>query len=81
MDRKHLNAETVARIKAERIKRAAEITALNHLMGSTTFAARFALGAGVGREDVARVLEDLANAIRNPGDVAEDMSPITLDEI
>jgi len=54
---------------------------IEHLQGATTFAARFALGQGLDRKDVARVLEDLANGIRNPTDVAEDMSPITLDEI
>ena len=54
--------------------------AIEHLQGSTTFAARFALGQGVDRELVAQILEALANAIRNQ-DVAEDMSPITLDDI
>lgn len=57
-----------------------EQAAMMHLMGSTTFAARFALAAGISREDVARVLESLAYAIRTQ-DVAEDMSPLTLDDI
>jgi hypothetical protein len=55
--------------------------AIEHLQGSTTFAARFALGQGLDSETVAQCLEDLANGIRNPTDVAEDMSPITLDDI
>lgn len=51
------------------------------LQGYTTFAARWALGQGLSSDEVARVLEDLAHAVREPGDVAEDMSPITLDDI
>jgi hypothetical protein len=51
-----------------------------HLQFTTTMAARFALGAGVAAEDVAECLESLAHAIRCPGDVAEDMSPIRPDE-
>ena len=57
------------------------LCAIEHLQGSTAFAARWALGQGLSNEEVAEVLETLAHAIRNPGDVAEDMSPITLDEI
>jgi hypothetical protein len=55
--------------------------AVDHLCATTTFAARFALGQGIDRATVASVLEDLANAIRNPGDVAESTEPITLDDL
>ena len=55
--------------------------AIEHLQGSTAFAARWALGQGLESDDVAKVLEALAHAIREPGDVAENMSPITLDDI
>lgn len=55
--------------------------AVVNLQAATTFAARFALGSGVDRETAAMVLEDLANAIRNPGTVAESTAPITLDDL
>lgn len=58
-----------------------KLCAIQHLQASTTFAARWALGQGVSSEDVATSLENLAHAIRKPGDVAEDMSPITPDDI
>lgn len=38
--------------------------------------ARQALGDGLSREEVARELEQIANAIRYPAEVAEDTSPI-----
>lgn len=43
---------------------------------NVTLAARAALGDGLEREHVANVLADLANAIRNPDSVAEDMEPV-----
>jgi hypothetical protein len=46
------------------------------LQYQTTIAARTALGHGIHREEVARCLEDLAAAIRDPGTVPEDMNPI-----
>jgi hypothetical protein len=46
---------------------------------TTDLAARLALGNGLSPEDVAGALESLAAAIREPGNVAEDMSPITAD--
>jgi hypothetical protein len=55
--------------------------AVVNLQTLTAFAARYALGQGVDRETVAQVLESLANAIRNPSDVAENMSPLTIDDI
>lgn len=48
------------------------------LCRATCVAARTALGDGLDPRTVAEVLEDLANAVRNPGDVAEDMSPIRI---
>ena len=63
------------------VDKAIEQSAIEHLQGSTTFSARWALGQGLDNDTVARVLEDLAHAIRDPSDVAEDMSPITLDDI
>lgn len=41
-------------------------------------AARCALGDGLSREEVAEVLRSLANAIEDPGTVAEDMSAISV---
>jgi methyl coenzyme M reductase alpha subunit len=55
-------------------------TAIIHLQFTTSQAARFALGMGVDPEDIAAYLEDLAGAIRDPGSVAENMSPIRPDE-
>jgi hypothetical protein len=46
---------------------------------TTDLAARLALGNGLSREDVAQSLESLAAAIRDPGQVAENMEPITAD--
>lgn len=43
-------------------------------------AARRALGNGIDVDTVASTLEDMAHAIRVPGDVAEDMSPIKPDD-
>ena len=57
-----------------------EMTSVVWLQFTTSQAARFALGNGADRETVARVLEDLAAAIRDPGTVAEDVSPILPDE-
>lgn len=56
-------------------------TALTNLQAATVFAARYALGQGVERETVAAVLADVAHAIRCPGDVAENMGPLTLDDL
>jgi hypothetical protein len=50
-----------------------------HLQAAIHFASRFALGNGLDRPGIARILEDQANAMRNPGDVAESTEPITLD--
>lgn len=41
-------------------------------------AARCALGDGLSREEVYEVLVSVAEAILHPGDVAEDMSPISV---
>ena len=46
------------------------------LCAVTGHAARGALGAGLSREDVAGELNSLADAIRDPGSVAESMYPI-----
>jgi hypothetical protein len=46
------------------------------LCAVTGHAARGALGAGISPEDVAAELESLANAIRDPGSVAESMYAI-----
>lgn len=54
--------------------------ALDHLMASTTFSARFALGAGVDRRNVARVLAELSRSILDQ-DSAESMTPITLESL
>ena len=50
--------------------------AYEKLILATDVAARRALGEGIDRESVAAELEALADAIRDPGSVAEDMSPI-----
>ena len=52
-----------------------------NLQAVTAFAARYALSTPHPRETVALVLESLANAIRNPQDVVENMSPLTLDDL
>jgi hypothetical protein len=54
--------------------------AYNRLIYATDVAARRALGNGLGRDEVAQELEALADAIRDPGSVAEDMSPIGPDD-
>ena len=54
--------------------------ALEHFQFTTAYAARYAMGNGVARETLAATLRDLANAVSNPGDVAENMSPILHDE-
>lgn len=43
-----------------------------------TMAARTALGDGLTADTVTRILYDEAYAISNPGDVAEDQSPIQI---
>jgi hypothetical protein len=70
-------------------------TAITNLGFTASYAARFALGclaepyergqsywrvSDESREAVARVLEGLAAAVRSPGEVDEDMSPIRFDE-
>lgn len=59
---------------------AVPLSAFINLQFTTTMAARLALGFGIADDDVAGWLESLAHAIRHPGDVAEDMSPIRPDE-
>jgi hypothetical protein len=61
-------------------RRRLAISAVINLEFIVSQSARFALGNGVTAETVAMILEGYANAIRNPGDVAENMSPITPDE-
>jgi hypothetical protein len=41
-------------------------------------AARCALGDGIDAHDIAETLRSLADAIEDPGSVAEDMSPISV---
>jgi hypothetical protein len=50
--------------------------AYNELNYTTTIAARRALGNGMARDEVADELYALADAIKDPGSVAENMSPI-----
>ena len=50
------------------------------LQFTTSQAARFALGNGADRETVVAVLRTLADAVAEPQNVAEDMSPILPDE-
>lgn len=42
-----------------------------------SLATRVALGDGIDKESIASALENMANAIRNPGTVVEDTSPIS----
>ena len=67
--------------KGTRMSFAEQVDQVTNFQASTTFAARYALGAGVDRETVAAALESLAHAIRHPEDVAESMSPLTLDDL
>lgn len=48
------------------------------LQRAVAIASRVALGDGVDPFTIARILEDEAHAIEQPGDVAEDMSPIKI---
>jgi len=45
----------------------------------TTVVARHALAMGYNREAIGEILISLGNAIRNPPDVAENMSPLDLE--
>jgi hypothetical protein len=63
-----------------RMEAAYAATAVTNLAFAVTYAARFALGCGCDRETVVLILEGLAAAVRNPGEVAEDMSPIPYDD-
>jgi len=55
--------------------------AIQNLQAHATFAARLAVGSGVSPEMVAEILENLAHGFREPGDVAESMTGITLDKL
>jgi hypothetical protein len=74
--------ELTERLNASRsrMEAAYAATAVTNLAFTVTYAARFALGCGCDRETVAMTLEDLAAAVWNHGEVAENMSPIPYDE-
>lgn len=55
-----------------------EETAKLMLQQGADTVARVALGNGLDRETVAFYLRTLADAIEDPGSVAEDMSPIVI---